>query len=466
MFPRFMPFLTAQKLRAQLTAGLLLLGGSTMVWADMIADWNALALNAAREEEQLSPEVARSLAILHTAIYNAVEGISGNYELYTHGSYLGPSGTAASGASMQAATAMAAYTVLSELYQNSPLVSTFETLYLVQMNSIYDDQAKLDGISFGYLAANDILNWRASDGASAASNPLLYSPVGSVGYWSPTAPGNLPAALPGWGAVNTFSISSTSAYNGSLGMSNTSYLTTNAYAQDYQSVQSLGSVNSGTRNQAQTDSAFFWNGAPGTITNVGIWNQVASTVVSSQGLNLEDSARLYAMLNVSFADAGIVTWDTKYSVDFWSPISAITNGAADGNPLTTQDANWLPLLDSPNYPAYFAEQAAFAGVAGTILTHFGGPNFVFTQGSDTDGDGNIDLNLNFNSFAVAQLSAINSGIYGGIYDNKSATDAATAGSQIGNYVLNNQFSTVPEPAGALLLVLSAGPWLLRRRRGE
>lgn len=452
-----------QKLGFSLSAALCLAGlAEPELKADIISDWNSLALTAARNADDLSPEVSRSLAMMHTAIYNAVEGIAGQHFLYTQGSYTGPSGTAISGASLEAASASAAFTIMQELYPT--MSGSFTSLYSNQLSSLADDQARLDGISFGTVVAQDILNWRAIDGAADASNPTLYTPLGSVGHWTTTGPGYQDAALPGWGNVDTFAIAGTTPFNGSLGMSNSDYLATVEYAQNYNTVKDLGSATSATRTTEQLDAAYFWNGAAGTITNVGLWNEVARGVISTEGLGLLDSARLYASLNVALADSAIVTWDTKYEVDFWSPVTAINNGSADGNASTIQDSNWLPLLDSPNYPSYFAEQAALGAAASGILESFVGSSYAFTLGSDTDGDGNIDITTSFSSFDQALQQAINSGVWGGIYDPKSATDAATAGGQIADFVLNNQFAPVPEPTGALLVFISGLPWLMRRRR--
>ena len=447
-----------------LTAGVLLLCcGATDSQADIISDWNEYALNAARDSNQLSPEVARSMAMMNTAIYNAVQGIASSYNLYSQGSYTGPSGSPMSGAYMDAAASAAAYTVLADLY--SSMSGTFSGLYSSQISILPDDQARLDGINFGTLVAQDILNWRATDGASVANNPGLYNPVGSAGYWAPTSVND--AAIPGWGSVNTFAISGTTAFNGTLGMSNTDYMATATYAADYNAVKTLGSsVNPGNvRTTEQTEAAFFWEGATGTTTNVGLWNQVAKGIVNAQSLTLEESSRLYAALNVTLADATIVLMDTKYETDFWSPVTAISNGGADGNASTDPDGAWTPLLNSPDMPSYFAEQAILSAAAKGILDDYVNPaTYTFTLGSDTDGDGLADFTFNFNSLNEAANQAKDSVVFGGINLQKAADDGATAGTQIANAVMSSQFSAVPEPAGALLMGIAAMVSLGRRRR--
>ena len=163
------------------------------------------------------------------------------------------------------------------------------------------------------------------------------------------------------------------------------------------------------------------------------------------------------------ADTAIVTWMTKFDVDLWSPVTAITNGAADCNAATVQDSNWVSLLDTPNYPAYFAEQAALAAAAAGILKSFAGSGFAFSLGSDTDGDGIIDLTSNFSSLFQARDQANMSGVYGGTYMPQAGPNAAVSGGQIATFVLNNNLAAVPEPSGLLLVILS-GLTLMRRRR--
>lgn len=450
------------KLPALLGLGLALLCPATSR-ADVLGDWNSQALMAVRSTDQTSAESTRNFAILYTAIYNAVEGIAGDYELFTSAGYSGPSGTAPAGASMEAAVAAAAHTIMTSLYTDPGLSTGFTTLYSTQLSGIADGQAKIDGINFGTLVANDIINWRTLDGASDANDPGLYTPVGTVGRWQPTPPAYSAAALPGWGDVKTFAITGPGPYQTSLGMSNADYVQTAQYAADYNQVQSLGSASSVTRTPDQLSAAYFWAGRPGTNTVAGLWNQIAQTVTENGGLTLQQRARVFAAMNVAMADSAIVTWATKFDVDFWSPILAIANGSADGNAATIEDAAWAPLIDSPNLPAYFSDHSALSAAAAQILAALMGNNNInFALGSDTDGDGLADILRNFAGFLQAAEEAGLSQIWAGNSYGTGNTDAQTAGASVATTVLNTQFALVPEPGAALLVALGAG--LMFRRR--
>jgi len=455
-------------LRLGLSAGICVVMFGEVARADLITEWNNQVLEAIKAESEISPEATRTLAMVNAAIYNAVEGIAGDHYIFTSTGYSGPSATAPEGASMEAAVAAAAHTIMQGLVTAgyyTGLAGDFASLYSSQISGIADNQAKLDGINFGTVVAYDILNWRSGDGASGASDPGLYTPVGTVGHWQPPPPNT--GALPGWGNVATFGISNTSGYTGSLpGGTIENYIQSAQYAADFNQVKELGSSSSGTRTTDQLEAAFFWSGEEGTTTTAGLWNQIAQTVAASEGLSLQESARLYAALNVAMADAAIVAWETKYDVDFWSPLLAVVNGEADGNGLTLGDENWTALLAELNSPAYFSELSAMSAAAAEILVAFLGDDIAFTLESDYDGDGIVDDTRFYASFSEAAEEAGLSQIWGGIGYGTSHTDASTSGAALANDILNNNFAPVPEPSGMMLVMLGTGLLALRRRRIE
>ncbi len=437
------------------------------VKGDIITDWNTQLFSVVKDTNSMTPLASREMAILHTAIYNSIQGITNNYQLYSTGSYDGPSITAVSGASIEAAAASAAYTVMEALYDDA-YSAQFQALYSAQMSSIAEDPSKYQGMNFGVTVANDILNWRNGDGSGTAST-VQYNPAGTFGSWVSTPP--LYASdplLPGWGAVTPFGVASTAGYQtsvlaGTTATTNSDYLLENQYTADYNEVKDLGAKSGSTRTMDQTSIAHFWAGSPGTITAVGLWNEIANTVSSSAGLNLEQKSRLFAMLNVALADAAIISWDNVYDNNFWRPVSGIVFGEGDGNDNTLGDVSWESLIDSPVFPEYGAPDSAIAAAAARVLATLFGDTYAFSLGSDIDGDGTANIIRLFNSFSQAAQEAGDAAIYGGTQFRTSVEDGQAMGDAVGAYVAGNYFAPVPEPSAALLLVLAAASTLRRRR---
>ncbi len=411
-----------------------------------------------------APVIARDLAILQTSMFNAAESLRSGYNTYGFGSYSAP-GSGPLGASLEAAMATAANTVMQSLYSGSG--AAFTSLYDTQLGGIADGQAKTDGIAWGATIANDLLSWRSADGAAAAGS-TPYSPVGTIGYWQQTSAAS--PLLPGWGNVGTFTITSKTAYTTTLpGASLVDYLQTGQYAADFNQVKDLGSAFSGTRTSDQTNQAYFWAAGDGTVKMTGMWNQIAQSVSASAGLTVTDTARLLAAVNVAMADACIAAWANAYDVQFWRPETAIANGGVgffdiDGNPSTVGDDFWLPLINSPSYPEYAAVQSAISSAAAAVLAAYLGDSFAFSLGSDIDGNGSTDLTHNFTSFSQAADEAALSGLYGGTQFMTSITDGQAIGANVADYVVNNNFALVPEPSGAVLLLLGVVMFLCGERR--
>ncbi|WP_395738741.1 PEP-CTERM sorting domain-containing protein [Prosthecobacter sp.] len=440
-----------------LACSALLLTTVTAARADLVSDWNALALTSMTTTED--PMVAHDLAILQASIYNAGQSIQGVYNPYGYGAYPAPDAGPA-GADYQAAMIAAANTVMQSLYPGSSSNAT--SLYNAQLGAIADSQAKTDGINWGITVANNLLNWRATDGsAAAASTP--YTPVGTVGYWQQTSAAG--AMLPGWGSVGTFAIPGTGSYMGALpGGSVSTYLQSSQYAADYNQVKDLGSAFSLTRTSDQTNQAYFWAAGDGTVKMTGMWNQIAQTVAANAGLSVTDSARLLATLNVAMADASTAAMATSYDTQFWRPETAIANGDIDSNASTAVDSFWAPLIKSPSLPEYVSLGATISEAAAVVLASYLGDNVSFSLGSDINGDGSIDLTRNFTSFSQAAHEAAMSGVYGGTQFQTSVTDGQALGADVANYVLSNNFAVVPEPAGVVLVMLGGMFFLGSRRR--
>jgi hypothetical protein len=375
--------------------------------ADVVTDWNNAALDAIRTGNAPPPIASRALAILHTSIYDAVNGIDRRHE-----AYLVPSAVPAS-ASREAAASAAAHGALVNLFPAS--TSSFDALHTAILATIPNGPHKTAGIVWGEFVANQILAARANDGSSAVVAP----PGGSgPGVWIPTPPAFLPYLLPQWGFVAPFGMNSSSQFR----PPGPPALDSQQYAEDYNEVKELGAAVGSTRTEDQTEIALFWADGAGTETPPGHWNSIAQIIGAAQGTTLEENARLFALLNIAMADAAICSWDAKYTYHFWRPVTAIA--------FAEPQLNWMSFIVTPPFPDYTSGHSTFSAAAATVLPlFFGTEDLPFTTGSDF-------LPGVFRSFSTCEDAAEEaalSRIYGGIHFRTASEDGLQAGTSIGEW---------------------------------
>ncbi len=400
-------------------ASLLLFALGACARADTVTDWNSAALNAIRADKTTPPQASRNLAILHAAIYDAVNGITRTHEPYFTGGHVPAS------ASRQAAAAAAGHAVLLALYPNHQ--TNFAALYSTELAALRNGPQKRMGITWGLRVARVILASRANDGST---NIVPYAPGTNPGDWVPTPPAFAPALLPQWGKVRPFAMDSTASFLPPAPPA----LTSTQWAFDLNLTQMLGAKTNSLRTADQTEIALFWADGGGTATPPGHWNVIAQEIAAARGNTLEQNARLFALLNISLADAAIVCWDCKYIYNRWRPITAIHEADLDGNPDTTPDLNWAPLIVTPPFPEYTSGHSTFSAAAATVLAgFFGSDNIHFTTGSDAL----PGVKRTFASFSAAAQEAGISRIYGGIHFMTSNENALACGERLGAFALEN-----------------------------
>jgi membrane-associated phospholipid phosphatase len=390
--------------------------------ADVVTDWNSAALDAIRVNKTPPPMAARNLAILHASIFDACNGIGQNFQPYFVADK--PAGVA----SKETAIAAAAHQVLLNLFPAQQ--AGFDAAYnnsLAKISTKSTDESKKTGIAWGEFVAAEILSWRSHDGSDAVVD---YTPGSGPGVWIPTPPAFLPALYPNWPFVTCFALTDGSQFR----PPRPPRLDSAQWAFDFNLTKILGRRDSTNRTPEQTEIALFWSDGAGTVTPPGHWNVIAQQIANQRGNTLEQNARLFALLNIALADAGIAAWDCKFAYNFWRPVTAIPNAAADGNPDTAPDAAWLPLLVTPNFPEYISGHSTFSGAAATVLADFyGTDNLAFTSVSD----GLPGVTRGFNSFSAAAAEAGMSRIYGGIHFMSANERGLLCGAQIGDYAAEN-----------------------------
>ena len=359
-----------------------------------VIEWNRTLLLIVRTPGAQSPTIhsTRNFAILHVAMYDAVNNIDGRFS-----PYLVRLSNISRKASELAAADQAAHDVLVALYP--AFQSTLDGELQQDLAQIPDGQDKADGIAVGETVAAQILAFRKDDGANVA--PPRFSAGSDAGDYQLTPPNFAPADFTQWPAVTPFALARADEFRPSP----PPRLSSDAYARAFDEVKSLGIVNSTTRAPEQTLIGKFWNG------NIqDFWNEIAQTAVLGRNLNLPQSARLFALLNISLADTTIGFFEAKYTYRFWRPVTAIRLASEDGDPRTTPDPSWLPLstktAPDPSYPGAHSA-ISFAGAE--VLKAYFGDRLTF----DVSSESLQGVTRHFTSFSAAAQEAGLSRIYAG-----------------------------------------------------
>ncbi len=387
--------------------------------ADVVADWNSAALAAIKVDKTPPPKASRALAILHVAIFDAVNGIGETYEPYF------VEGKAPRAASPSAAAAAAGRVVLKKIYPAQQ--AAFEGTYAAALALIPDDSKRQSGIAWGEYVARRVLSVRENDGSTAV---VAYTPGTNPGDWRPTPPAFAAALLPQWLKVKPFAMEQAGQFRPAPAPK----LDSAVYAFDFNFTKQVGSIDSTSRTADQTAIARFWADGAGTVTPPGHWNVIARELAIARGDSLEANARLFALLNIALADAGICAWDCKYSDDFWRPVTAIRAADTDSNPDTEADPAWTPLLTTPPFPEYVSGHSTFSGAAATVLAGFFGTESMSFTTTSEDLPG---VTRSFGSFWEAAAEAGLSRVFGGIHFQSANQQGLQSGAMLGRYVLEN-----------------------------
>lgn len=365
---------------------------------DAILYWNEVSLETVAADHTGSPvggmpqsdqggptRTARALAIVHLAMYDAFNSITPTYA-----PYLSSLPVPAPGASVNAAVGEAAYVALSSLYpkQMSQFLAKRKDF---EMGLTDSAQAIADGRVQGREVAEMLLALRASDGAAAAMS-YSYSNAPGMHRPDPQSPGQQ-ALTPQWGEVTPFGIPSAAGFVADPPPS----LTTARYEIDFNDVKEKGALTGSTRTPEETTVGLFWayDGAQKLGTPPRLYNQIVRVIAANQGNTLAQNARLFALVNLAMADAGIQCWYSKYVYNVWRPVVGVREAdpgwgptfAGDGNPETEGDPYWLPLGApktnepgkknfTPGFPAYPSGHATFGAASLDMVRLFYGTDEI------------------------------------------------------------------------------------------
>ncbi len=437
---------------------------------DAVLQWNEIALQAVVEDHsgtfgppaQSGPtRGSRALAIVHIAIYDAVNAIDGSHEPYLRVG-LGPHITKK--ASVDAAVAQAAHDTLAALYPSQQ--SVFARELRLALNRVPAKRGRNHGVTVGAQAAANILLLRDNDGAAQGDEFIYPESTEMPGEHvpDPINPGQ-GLLTPGWGKVDTFS--SIDVTDLDVRTLPPPELTDQAYTDDFLDVFFLGGdgiITPTLRSREETEIGLFWayDGARGIGVPPRLYNQIARTIAKQKKNTLVQNARLFALVNIAMADAGIAAWDSKYFYNLWRPVVAIRRADEDGNPDTDKVADWTPLGApasnqsgndfTPPFPAYPSGHATFgAAMFRTLNNFYDTDNIAFQFQSDelngrtTDSSGNHRRSVirRFNSLSEAMIENGRSRIYLGIHWQFDADSGIAQGITVADHAFDELLRPVP-----------------------
>ncbi|MDX2814461.1 vanadium-dependent haloperoxidase [Streptomyces sp. PA03-5A] len=383
-----------------------------------IREWNAIATDVIGTS--LGPTRPSGQAVVwhgfvSVAVYNAVVGIEGRYAPYKWHAR-GPAG-----ASPEAAAVTAAHHVLLSDFPASRTL--LDTAYADSLARIPDGNAKRQGVAFGARAADRVIQLRQGDGRFAAVD---FTTPPTPGVWRPTLPGNLPFIDTWLARLRPLLLASPSQFRPGPPPA----LTSARYARDVNEVRTMGARTGSPRTAPQTETALFFGG------NLAVQLQAAFRDHSARhGLDIADTARLFAAANSAATDAVITAWDAKLHYGSWRPITAVQLAGTDGNPATEPDPLWQPLLVTPPHPDHISGHAAVAGaVAQTLTGLLGTTRIDLTFTSDATG-----TTRHYDDAVQLNQDMIDARVWAGIHTRTADTAGCLAGARVGLWALTHYF---------------------------
>ena len=384
-----------------------------------VVKWNRTLLVIVRTKgaQPATVHPTRSFAIMHAAMYDAVNAIDRSHE-----PYLVELERVPAAASQDAAASVAAHDVLSALYP--AFQTTLDSQLSEELAGLPADARRTQGEAVGHAVAAAVLDLRRDDGSAAQPIPFVF--INAPGRYQSTPPNFPPEPqFTHWSHVTPFVLRRADQFRPGPPPA----LTSDAYGDSFNQVKALGIADSTAATPGEKLIGRFWNGA---IQNY--WNEIAQTATLRQGLTTANSARLFALLNLSLADSVIAFYDAKYTYNFWRPVTAIRAAALRTNPATQPDPNWLPeAAKTPNDPSYPGAHAAISAAAQAVLVAF----------FDKD---DISLNVtsevlpgterHFESFSAAEREASLSRIFAGVHFSTDEQAGEILGRRVADFVID------------------------------
>jgi len=385
----------------------------------VVREWNQLAEGVI--PTSAGPTLPRTYAMMHIAMFDAVNSIEGGYSSYRVNL------PATRFASSEAAAAQAAHDVLVALWPAS--TAKFDTALNARLAGIQPIRARL-GAQVGRDVAKKILDWRANDGWAT---PQSYTPPAIPGTWQPTPPAFAAAAFVQAGDAKPFALPTPYFYLPRRPPA----LNSQEYADAVNEIRTIGGATSTVRTDEQTLSAKLWASVGYSTNWGGVWNDVGRFMTLRNNLSLIESARMFALLNVSMMDGVQTAQASKYVYQVWRPVTAIQRAGEDMNPNTDADPTWMPLLTTPPYPSYAGNMACIGASAARSLALYFGTNDILVSGQWASTDGINYVVRSFPGFWQMAEHQAASREYGGIHYHFDTTASQEVCPKVAGYVHAN-----------------------------
>jgi hypothetical protein len=407
-------------------------GGGRRVGLEVL-EWNQIFVDTLIATNTANSSSQRLGAIVHTAIFDAFNGIEQRY------TPIFVQTKAPEASSRRAAVIAAAHTALVGLFPSQQ--AALDASYTASLAALSDDcedgghspkrvarcTRRIErGIAWGTEVAQAVLVWRATDGFSASYPPFTGGTA--VGQWRPTPPAFAAMSAQGLAFTAMFVLANNTQFEPGPPRS----LTSATYTDDFDAVKGLGRKTASTRTDDQTALALFWDG------NASVhWNQAANQIARAHHLSMSAANRLLAVLNIAMADTAFTTWSGKRFYGgvpnevTWRPVTSIPLADTDGNPGTASDPDWLPLINTPAHPEYPAGHPSQNGAAATVLLSHFGQRQTFTL--TTIGQ----PSRTYTSIADARSDGNNARVWGGLHYPSTVDISDAEGEAIANYVNQN-----------------------------
>lgn len=397
------------KSRSLATAGVVLMASALAASADadVVTVWNQQVVTSG------GPQTQRTFAMVHLAMFDAVNAIEGGYRPYLALPAPPP------GASAEAAAASAAHGVLRRLFPAQQ--ASLDALLATSLAGVPDGPSKTDGIAFGDLAAQAIYDARVNDNILTPGPPFVNGT--EPGAYRLTSPGPPQPVNTGARSWVPFAMRSTSQFRPGPPPSLQSW----TYTRDFTLTALWGSAATTVRSADQEQIAR-WHTEQAQFQ----FNRIARNEVAADGRGLLAHARLFALLNLALADATTAVFDAKYTYPVWRPSTAIQNADVDGNPRTSQDTAWAPFLTTPPHPEYPAAHGAVQGAGMVVLGAYLGPRHAFDATSPTV----PGVTRHYENVAHFAFEGASARVFGGMHFVHSLIVGAQQGQAVGTWVLD------------------------------